>query len=86
MTYDEFKRLVADMRNAQREYFHTRSAAALDAQFYDQNCVNDAHLYIHAREVIDIVMRLVECDGMGDAPDVLHEIVEDAKRIMTEVK
>lgn len=47
---------------------------------------SDAMLYIHAREVIDIVMRLVEWDGMGDAPEVLHEIVEDAKRIMTEVK
>lgn len=30
MTPDEFRRLVAEMRAAQREYFRTRSATALE--------------------------------------------------------
>lgn len=30
MTLDQFARLVADMREAQREYFRTRSSTALD--------------------------------------------------------
>lgn len=29
MTFDEFRALVAEMRSAQKEYFRTRSAAAL---------------------------------------------------------
>lgn len=42
MTYGEFKRLVADMRNAQREYFRTRSAAALDASKRLERKVDEA--------------------------------------------
>lgn len=42
MTFNDFTKLVADMRHAQREYFRTRSPTALEASKRLEKAVDTA--------------------------------------------